>query len=149
MQSQALLERLFQAARDHATDAGEPDVTVGDLEELAQHLWDALPPHAREATLAALLRDEDGWVAGYAKLDRADYPPIRTFSCDLDGPSVTITLTDLDGQRWSAQRAHDEVDRPLLAALHDDEPFEVRAARLHPLVKRLWKQGAFTPQTDE
>ena len=39
---QSILEKLFTAADNHGEDAGEPDHTVGDLQDLLRRAWDLM-----------------------------------------------------------------------------------------------------------
>lgn len=47
----AILEKLFKAADNHAEDTGEPDHTVGDLQDLLKAAWDLLAPSQKHDLL--------------------------------------------------------------------------------------------------
>lgn len=44
MSQDSILQKLFHAADNHGEDSGEPDHTVGDLQDLLRLAWEDLPP---------------------------------------------------------------------------------------------------------
>lgn len=48
---QAILEKLFAAADHHGEDSGEPDHTVGDLQDLLRCAWALMSPSQKMALL--------------------------------------------------------------------------------------------------
>lgn len=46
------LEKLFTAADRHGEDTGEPDHTVGDLQDLLRSAWEIMTPAQRMALMA-------------------------------------------------------------------------------------------------
>lgn len=52
MNTQAILEKLLTAADNHGEDSGEPDHTVGDLQDMLRLAWEALPPSKQIALLS-------------------------------------------------------------------------------------------------
>lgn len=62
-----ILNKLFEAADNHGEDTGEPDHTVGDLQDLLRQAWSLMAPSQRmaliesdevEATLETGAREE-------------------------------------------------------------------------------------------
>lgn len=45
------LDRLLDAAREHAEDSGEPDHEVGDLQDILRTCWRLLTPAQRQKVL--------------------------------------------------------------------------------------------------
>lgn len=61
----AILEKLFSAADTHGEDSGEPDHTVGDLQDMMRLAWDIMSvgqklQFLRNPYLRALLQDGTG-----------------------------------------------------------------------------------------
>lgn len=51
MSKTLILQKLFNAADNHGEDTGEPDHTVGDLQDLLRKSWDLMLPSQKLALL--------------------------------------------------------------------------------------------------
>jgi hypothetical protein len=51
MSNNSVLEKLISAADNHGEDSGEPDHTVGDLQDMLREAWRLLPSAQRQEFL--------------------------------------------------------------------------------------------------
>jgi|GEM_PF-1586572 len=76
------LQTLLDAADHHGNDAGDPDHTVGDLQELLRAAWKSMTPAQRDGLLAS--------AEAKAVLEWGSAAPSRCSDCGNQADSVLL-----------------------------------------------------------